>query len=84
MQLLNYDFARKCDKDLERKIRNRHDTRAAALLQQVTKSGSKGFNLLASANFESLLFGPEVEVGNRVHQLFIVFMRCFIGPEDRS
>ena len=43
MQHISFEYARKADKELAKKLRNKHDTRAAAVVQQV-KSRSMFFN----------------------------------------
>jgi hypothetical protein len=73
MQILSYEYARKCDKELERKIRNRHDTRAAAIMQSVAASGTKGFNFFKSTNLETMLFGPEVQVPDKSNSIRSIF-----------
>ena len=40
MQHISFEYARKADKDLARKLKNRHDTRAAEIVEKV-KSRSK-------------------------------------------
>ena len=35
MQHISFEYARKADKELAKKLRNKHDTRAAAVVQQV-------------------------------------------------
>lgn len=35
MQHISFEYARKADKDLARKLKNRHDTRAAEIVQKV-------------------------------------------------
>ena len=46
MQHISFEYARKADKDLARKLKNRHDTRAAEIVQKV-KSRSKNYLCLA-------------------------------------
>ena len=35
MQHISFEYARKADKELAKKLRNKHDTRAAAVVAQV-------------------------------------------------
>lgn len=48
MQHISFEYARKADKDLARKLKNRHDTRAAEIVQKV-KSRSKSCLCVAYA-----------------------------------
>lgn len=58
----------KSDKELDRKLRNRHDTRAAQLLEMMGGAADKGMDFFKRVNsnggLESLLFGPVVQVGS--------------------
>ena len=79
LQHKNYEIARSADKELERKIRNRHDTRAAAALRTVAASTSKGMSMLRKATtFESILFGPDIEVNNTFIYSFIHLRIIFL------
>jgi site-specific recombinase XerD len=57
-----YENAKTSDKVLERKIKKRHDTRAAAILESITSTGVKVIEQVKTetdkTNIDSWFFGP--------------------------
>lgn len=67
LQLRNYEFARTTDLDLARKLRNRYDTRAAAVMESM-QSRFRAANVAKpkprKLGIETWLFGPPIMVNN--------------------
>ena len=69
LQRMKYDEIANEDKELERKLRSKYDTRAAAAIQSAAQSAAKALGTSGTGKrttFESLLFGPPVQDYNKV------------------
>ena len=62
-QAVYYENAKRSDKILERKIQRRHDTRAAAMIENFSKTGKKlVLNNGGGGGLDAFLFGPRPQV----------------------
>ena len=67
-QAVYYENAKRSDKILERKIQRRHDTRAAAMIENFSKTGKKfvlnsgGSGGGGGGGLDAFLFGPRPQV----------------------
>lgn len=59
MQEKCFEVSKTTDKDVQRKLKNKYDTRAAAAVEKVTRHGSRFFkSVKKEGGLEGLLFGP--------------------------
>ena len=63
-QAVYYENAKRSDKILERKIQRRHDTRAAAMIENFSRTGKKLVlnNGGGGGGLDAFLFGPRPQV----------------------
>ena len=76
-QAVYYENAKRSDKILERKIQRRHDTRAAAMIENLSKTGKKlvlNNGRSGGGGLDAFLFGPRPQVSDFLHVLYAYYM----------